>query len=85
MSSAAPTTPRSVLLDPEEQRVIEERRARRLHRLARRELFSFAGVAGGFVAAALLLALLVPSHRHPSILAVLVLIAAYAAAFRLDF
>jgi HD-GYP domain-containing protein (c-di-GMP phosphodiesterase class II) len=85
MSSAAPTTPRSVLLDPEEQRVIEERRARRLHRLARRELFSFAVFAAGFVAAALLLALLVPSHRHPSILAVLVLIAAYAAAFRLDF
>jgi HD-GYP domain-containing protein (c-di-GMP phosphodiesterase class II) len=85
MSSAAPTTPRSVLLDPEEQRVIEERRARRLHRLARRELFSFAVFAGGFVAAALLLVLLVPSHRHPSIPAVLILIAAYAAAFRLDF
>jgi HD-GYP domain-containing protein (c-di-GMP phosphodiesterase class II) len=85
MSSAAPTTPRSVLLDPDEQRVIEERRARRLHRLARRELLSFAVFAAGFVAAALLLALLVPSHRHPSIPAVLLLIAAYAAAFRLDF
>jgi hypothetical protein len=33
MSSAA-TTPRSVLLDPNEQRVIEEARARRLQRLA---------------------------------------------------
>jgi HD-GYP domain-containing protein (c-di-GMP phosphodiesterase class II) len=85
MSSAAPTTPRSVLLDPDEQRVIEERRARRLHRLARRELLSFAIFAAGFVGAALLLALLVPTHRHPSIPAVLVLIAAYAAAFRLDF
>jgi HD-GYP domain-containing protein (c-di-GMP phosphodiesterase class II) len=85
MSSAAPTTPRSVLLDPEEQRVIEERRARRLHRLARRELLSFVIFSAGFVAAALLLALLVPSHRHPSAGAVLVLIAAYAAAFRLDF
>ena len=85
MSSAAPTTPRSVLLDPDEQRVIEERRARRLHRLARRELLSFAVFAAGFVAAALLLALLVPSHRHPSIPAVLLLIAAYAAALRLDF
>ena len=85
MSSAAPTTPRSVLLDPDEQRVIEERRARRLHRLARRELLSFAIFAAGFVGAALLLALLVPTHRHPSIPGVLVLIAAYAAAFRLDF
>jgi HD-GYP domain-containing protein (c-di-GMP phosphodiesterase class II) len=85
MSSAAPTTPRSVLLDPEEQRVIEERRARRLHRLARRELFSFVVFAAGFLGAATLLAVLVPSHRHPSIGVVLVLIAAYAAAFRLDF
>jgi HD-GYP domain-containing protein (c-di-GMP phosphodiesterase class II) len=85
MSTAATTTPRSVLLDPDEQRVIEERRARRLQRLARRELWSFFLFAGGFVAAAVLLALLVPSHRHPSLPAVLVLIAAYAAAFRLDF
>jgi len=85
MSSAAPTTPRSVLLDPDEQRVIEERRARRLHRLARRELLSFVVFAASFLGAAVLLALLVPSHRHPSIPAVLVLVAAYAAAFRLDF
>jgi hypothetical protein len=85
MSTAATTTPRSVLLDPDEQRVIEARRARRLQRLARRELWSFAVFAGGFVAVALLLALLVPSHRHPGLPAVLVLVAAYAAAFRLDF
>src|SRR6187549_128870 len=53
MSTAAPTTtPRSVLFDPDEQRVIEERRARRLQRLARRELWSFAVFAGGFLAAA---------------------------------
>ena len=61
MSTAAPTTtPRSVLFDPDEQRVIEERRARRLQRLARRELWSFAVFAGGFLAAALALALLIP-------------------------
>jgi putative nucleotidyltransferase with HDIG domain len=83
MSSAAPTTPR--LLDPEEQRVIEERRARRLHRLARRELFSFVVSAAGFAAAGTLLAVLVPSHRHPSVGVVVLLVAAYAAAFRLDF
>jgi HD-GYP domain-containing protein (c-di-GMP phosphodiesterase class II) len=86
MSTAAPTTaPRSVLLDPEEQRVIEERRARRLQRLARRELWSFVVFAGGFVAAAVALALLVPSDRHPGVAAVILLVAAYAAAFRLDF
>jgi len=86
MSTAATTTPaRSVLLDPEEQRVIEERRARRLHRLARRELYSFVVFAGGFAVTALALALALPSERSPGVAAVLVLIGAYAAAFRLDF
>jgi HD-GYP domain-containing protein (c-di-GMP phosphodiesterase class II) len=85
MSTAASTSPRSVLLDPDEQRVIEERRTRRLQRLARRELWSFVLFGGGFVAAAVLLALLVPSERHPGPLAVLLLVGAYAAAFRLDF
>jgi HD-GYP domain-containing protein (c-di-GMP phosphodiesterase class II) len=83
--STAAETPRSALFDPDEQRVIEEQRARRLHRLARRELLSFAVFAGGFVAAAVLLAALLPSHRAPGILAVLVLVLAYGAAFRLDF
>jgi HD-GYP domain-containing protein (c-di-GMP phosphodiesterase class II) len=86
MSTTATTTPaRSVLLDPEEQRVIEERRARRLHRLARRELYSFVVFAGGFLATALSLALKLPSDRSPDVAAVLVLVVAYAAAFRLDF
>ena len=35
--SSAVTTPRSIALDPNEQRVIEEARARRLQRLAKRE------------------------------------------------
>lgn len=86
MSTVVTTTPPgSVLLEPDEQRVIEEQRARRLHRLARRELLSFALFAGGFAAAALLLALLLPSDRHPGVMAPLVLVGAYAAAFRLDF
>jgi HD-GYP domain-containing protein (c-di-GMP phosphodiesterase class II) len=85
MSTAVPTSPRSVLLDPDEQRVIEERRARRLQNLARRELWSFVVFAGGFAVAALLLALYVPSERHPGLGATLLLVAAYAAAFRLDF
>src|SRR6185503_9721511 len=46
-------------------RVIEERRARRLQRLARRELLSFVVFAGGFVAVALLMAVLIPSQRSP--------------------
>jgi HD-GYP domain-containing protein (c-di-GMP phosphodiesterase class II) len=85
MATAAGTVPRSVLLDPDEQRVIEERRARRLHRLARRELWSFVLFAGGFTGAAAALAFLIPSDRSPGVPAVLVLLAAYAAAYRLDF
>jgi HD-GYP domain-containing protein (c-di-GMP phosphodiesterase class II) len=86
MSTAATTTPaRSVLLDPDEQRVIEERRARRLHSLARRELYSFVVFAGGFLATAFTLALELPSERSSGVAPVLVLVVAYAAAFRLDF
>jgi len=85
MSTAAPTTARSILLDPDEQRVIEERRMRRLQRLARRELVAAAVFAGGFLAAAAALAVLVPTDRHPGIPAALLLVAAFAAAFRLDF
>jgi len=86
MSTAASTsTPRSVLLDPDEQRVIEERRMRRLQRLARRELWSFLVFGAGFVAAATMLAVFVPSQRAPGAGAAILLVAAYAAAFRLDF
>jgi len=65
--------------------VIEERRARRLQRLARRELLSIAVFAGGFLVVAASTAALMPSQRSPAIPAVAVLILAYAAAFRLDF
>ena len=85
MTTAAGATPSSVLLDPDEQRVIEEQRARRLHRLARRELTSVVVFSGGFLAAALALAFVVPSHRHPGWVAGLLLVVAYGAAFRLDF
>jgi HD-GYP domain-containing protein (c-di-GMP phosphodiesterase class II) len=85
MSTAATAHPRSVLLDPEEQRVIEEQRARRLSRLARRELLSIFVFAGGFLVVAALLAALLPTDRSPALPAVLLLIVAYAAAFRLDF
>ncbi len=85
MSTVAGASPRAVLLDPDEQRVIEEQRARRLHSLAHREVWSFGLFAGGFLAVAVLMAAFLPSHRSPGLAAVLVLIAAYAASFRLDF
>src|SRR2546421_2959072 len=85
MSTAATTFARSVLLDPEQQRVIEEARARRLRRLARRELWSIVVFTAVFVASATALALELPSNRSPGVAAVVVLVVAYAAAFRLDF
>src|SRR4029079_14627202 len=75
----------SVALDPDAQRVIEERRARRLDRLARRDrATSFVSVAAFLVVAVALFAL-IPSERSPSFLTVALLIGAYALAFRLDF
>ena len=85
MSTAVSATPRAGVLDPDEQRVIEEARVRRLQRLARRELWSLAVFTTTFVAGASALALYLPSDRHPGLGAVLVLIGAYAAAFRLEF
>jgi HD-GYP domain-containing protein (c-di-GMP phosphodiesterase class II) len=85
MSTAVSSTPRSILLDPDEQRVIEERRARRLQRLARREFLTIILFAGGFLAVAAALPEALPSDRSPGGLAVLVLVLAYAAAFRVDF
>ena len=85
MSTAVSANPRAGVLDPDEQRVIEEARVRRLQRLARRELWSLALFTSAFVAAATALVLYLPSDRTPGLGAVLVLVGAYAAAFRLEF
>ncbi|HZB35457.1 MAG TPA: HD-GYP domain-containing protein [Gaiellaceae bacterium] len=71
--------------DPAAQRVIEEQRARRLNRLARRERLSLLVSAGAFVACALLMVGALPTERSPGPVATLVLVAVYALAFRLDF
>ena len=85
MSTAVSATPRAGVLDPDEQRVIEEARVRRLQRLARRELWSLALFTSAFVVAATALVVYLPSDRAPGLGAVLVLVGAYAAAFRLEF
>ena len=72
-------------LDPDAQRVIEERRARRLSRLAVRDRITLLVSLGLFVTVAGAMALLLPSHRSPSAATVALLIAAYAVAFHLDF
>src|SRR5436190_2820661 len=84
MSTAVPATS-SLLLDPEEQRVIEETRARRLQRVAVRERVAFVLFMGGFAVAAVTTAVVFHSNRSPGALTIALLVAAYAAAFRLDF
>ena len=84
MATAAATTG-SATLDPADQRIVEERRARRLNRLARRERVSLLVSAGAFLACALLMAALVPTDRSPGAVATLLLVCVYALAFRLDF
>ena len=80
MSSAAAPS-----LDPAQQRVIEEQRARRLSRVAKRERVSIFVSAGAFLAAAVSMAAFMPSDRSPGIVAGLLLVAVYALAFELDF
>ena len=79
MSTAAGT------LDPHSQRVIEERRARRLSRLASRERRTLLVSVGAFVATAVAMVDAIPSDRAPGVATTLLLVAVYALAFRLDF
>jgi len=86
MSQAATAQRRpDVRLDVEVQRSIEEMRARRLNELAVSERASLLVSNVAFLAAATALLLFLPSGRSPSILAVVLLVCAYALAFRLDF
>ena len=71
--------------DPAAQRVIEEQRARRMNRVARRERLSLLASAGAFLVCAILMAGLLPTDRSPGVIATLLLIGVYALAFHLDF
>jgi len=83
--ATAATTPSDRSTGALEAEVIEEQRVRRLARLAANERLSLAVSNVLFVAVALALFAVVPSERSPSALAVVLLVAAYAVAFRLDF
>ncbi len=72
-------------LDLEVQQSIEEGRARRLTELARDERVSLVVSNILLLATATATALLIPSVRTPSLLAVALLIGAYALAYRLEF
>ena len=85
MATAAATTSSSATLDPADQRVVEERRARRLSKLARRERLSLLVSAGAFLATAVMMVVVVPTDRSPGAIATVMLVCVYALAFRLDF
>jgi HD-GYP domain-containing protein (c-di-GMP phosphodiesterase class II) len=83
VSTAADAT--SLGLDPDAQRVIEERRARRLSRLASRDRTTLIVSAALFVVAAGAMAVLISSERSPSLFAVTLLVVLYAVTFRCEF
>jgi putative nucleotidyltransferase with HDIG domain len=87
VSTAVPaSTPRvEGRLDIEVQRSIEESRARRLSQLADHERLSLIVSNVLFGLSALALATLLPTDRSPSVATLLLLVATYAFAFRLDF
>ena len=86
MSTAATASDRGAPhLDIETQRTIEEGRARRLSELASNERLSLILSTGLLVSAAAALAGFLSSARSPSLLAVAVLVAAYAIAYQLEF
>jgi HD-GYP domain-containing protein (c-di-GMP phosphodiesterase class II) len=73
-------------LDPAVEDAIGDLRARRPRELARREWLSALVLGGGFLAAASVAAALLPdSERRPGTFVLLLLLAAYGLAFRLDF
>jgi HD-GYP domain-containing protein (c-di-GMP phosphodiesterase class II) len=85
MNAPMATVADSAGLDPIESELIEGSRARRARRIERRA-FSLATLSGAaFLAAAVPLALLVPSDRSPTLWTVALLVAAYAAASRVAF
>ena len=72
-------------LEPEAGTLIAANRERRTQDLGRRGRLSTVLVGGGFFAAAIPLALLVPTGRSPHPVTVIVLIGAYALASRIEF
>jgi HD-GYP domain-containing protein (c-di-GMP phosphodiesterase class II) len=68
-----------------QQDAVAELRAHRLGGFSRRERIAVLVLGGGFLATAVLLALLVPTGRSPSILAVVSLVVAYGLVSRIEF
>ena len=72
-------------LDPEGEGLVEGNRERRSQPLARTERLASLIVGGSFFVAAIPFAALVESSRHPSVATVVLLLAAYAVASKVEF
>jgi putative nucleotidyltransferase with HDIG domain len=72
-------------LDPDVDRLVEQSRDRRVQPLARSELRASVIAGGSFAVVAIALVALFPSTRHPSAGAILLLLAVYALASRVEF
>ena len=83
-TDAAALAPAGAAFDPDANKAIERQRERRLRRLATRDRVSVLVLGVPFAAAAVWLASQ-HSHRAPSLVAVGLVVAAYAVAFRVEF
>jgi HD-GYP domain-containing protein (c-di-GMP phosphodiesterase class II) len=72
-------------LDPDLEARLEQRRERAVTKLRARSRVSALVVLAGFGGACALLAVLVETHRSPSVLTIAALVAAYAVASRIEF
>jgi HD-GYP domain-containing protein (c-di-GMP phosphodiesterase class II) len=80
-----PVSPPVVELDADGDALIEERRARASTPLARRDSLVTSASALAFLAAAAVLQVAFPGDRHPSIGLLILLVAAYAIASKVEF
>jgi len=80
-----PVSPPVVELDADGDALIEERRARASTPLARRDSLVTSASALAFLAAAAVLQVAFPGDRHPSIGLLVLLVAAYAIASKVEF
>ena len=91
MSTAVPGAPqafdgrKATDIDPEGDGLVEERRERRRQPLARTERLASLLVGGTFLVAAMPFATLTESPRHPSVATLVLLVAAYALASKVEF
>jgi HD-GYP domain-containing protein (c-di-GMP phosphodiesterase class II) len=84
-AEATATAPTFVGFDADADELIEQSRLRAFRRLSERDFCASLILAAGFMAAAAAMALLIPTHRSPSTLTIVLLVLAYAIASHVEF